>query len=672
MKSIAVVTDGRNKLDTFLKNNLYEIFEGYAEINLYHFNKLKEGDRLKENVVLVMIKDRILKAKNFVDDSKRIIVIDRTIKAKEVYKVFAIPDNMDILVVNDNYETTLQTVSLLYEIGINHLNLIPYDFKNNYENIKIAITPGEGTFVPQYIDKTIDLGNRIIDISTFYKIVSHLEIKDKDIIDRIIKYSDELINIHSGIDQKQKELVIRNEHMDTLINLSKDGILLSSPEGKITTYNKKFLEIMELDKTQVKDTNIDDIFKDKLAFLLNEENVVDEVVNIQSKHLNINKKTLNYLGKKNGAYINIQEITYIRQLEQNLSKKLRQKGQIARYELEDIITSSDRMIKCKSFSKKIAKTELTVLITGESGTGKELLAQSIHNASDRKKQPFIAINCAAMPENLLESELFGYESGAFTGANKEGKRGLFEQANHGTIFLDEIGDMPLHLQTKILRVLQERQVMRIGGESVIDIDVRVVAATNKCLAELISEGKFRDDLYYRLNVLPIRIPSLRERKEDIILLLKHFMKRNLEIGSCVEEILQNYNWNGNIRELKNVALYIDTLCEGEYVALNDLPEYIRIKCDNSFKDEIQVLNNKNCYDNAICVLKILNENIKSGKGMGRNSLIRLLNEMDIFCSEGEMKKVLNLLDNLDLISSSVGRGGSKISEKGVGFLEYIQ
>nr|WP_276576089.1 sigma 54-interacting transcriptional regulator [Oceanirhabdus seepicola] len=654
-----------------MKNNLYEIFEGYAEINLYHFNKLKEGDKLEENVVLVMIKDRVLKAKNYVDDSKRIIVIDRAIKAKEIYRVFEIPDNMDILVVNDNYETTLQTVSLLYQIGINHLNLIPYDFKNDYENIKIAITPGESNFVPQYIDKIIDLGNRIIDIATFYKIVSHLEIKDKDIIDRIVKYSDKLINIHSGIDQRQKELVIRNEHMDTLINLSKDGILLSSPEGKITTYNKKFLEIMELNNSQVKDANINDIFKDKLSFLLHDENIVDEVVNIESKYLNINKKTLNYLGKKNGAYINIQEITYIRQLEQNLSKKLRQKGQIARYELGDIITSSDRMIKCKSFSKKIAKTELTVLITGESGTGKELLAQSIHNASDRKKQPFIAINCAAMPENLLESELFGYESGAFTGASKEGKRGLFEQANHGTIFLDEIGDMPLHLQTKILRVLQERQVMRIGGESVIDIDVRVVAATNKCLLELITEGKFRDDLYYRLNVFPIRIPSLRERKEDIILLLKHFMKRNLELGSCVEEILQNYNWNGNIRELKNVASYIDTLCEGDYVTINDLPEYIRIKYNNNYEVEIDVLNDKKSYDNAISVLKILNDNTKSGKGLGRNSLISILNQKDIFCSEGEMKKVLNLLDNLELIKSSVGRGGSKISEKGVGFLEYV-
>ncbi|WBW97712.1 sigma-54 interaction domain-containing protein [Oceanirhabdus sp. W0125-5] len=672
MKSIAVVTDGKNKLDTFLKNNLYEIFQGYAEINLYHFNKLKEGDKLKENVVLVMIKDRVLKAKDFVDDSKRIIVIDRTIKAKEVYKVFAIPDNMDVLVANDNYETTLQTVSLLYEIGINHLNLIPYDFKSNYENIKIAITPGESNFVPEHVDKIIDLGNRIIDISTFYKIVSLLEIKDKDIIDRILKYSDDLINIHSGIDEKLKELVIRNEHMDTLINLSKDGILLSSLEGKITTYNKKFLEILDLSNSQVKDANIKDIFENKLSFLVDKENVVDEVVNIKSKYLNINKKTLNYLGKKNGAYINIQEITYIRQLEQNLSKKLREKGQIARYELKDIITSSERMIKCKAFSKKIAKTELTVLITGESGTGKELLAQSIHNASDRNKQPFIAINCAAMPDNLLESELFGYESGAFTGANKEGKRGLFEQANNGTIFLDEIGDMPLHLQTKILRVLQERQVMRIGGESVIDIDVRVVAATNKCLRELIAEGRFRDDLYYRLNVLPIRIPSLRERKEDIILLLKHFMKRELEIRPSVTQVLENYNWNGNIRELKNVAAYIDTLCEGDNVTINDLPEYISVNCNNNYKVEIEALNNKKCYENAINVLKILNDNIKSGKGMGRNSLISILTQKNIYCSEGEMKKVLTLLDNLELISSSVGRGGSKISERGIAFLEYIQ
>ncbi|WP_334307544.1 sigma-54 interaction domain-containing protein [Paraclostridium sp. AKS81] len=208
------------------------------------------------------------------------------------------------------------------------------------------------------------------------------------------------------------------------------------------------------------------------------------------------------------------------------------------------------MKKSKDLGKKISKSDYTVLITGESGTGKELMAQSIHNESLRSKQPFIAINCAAMPENLLESELFGYEEGAFTGALKGGKKGLFEQAHNGTIFLDEIGDMPIYLQTKLLRVLQENQVMRVGGESVIDIDVRVIAATNKNLLEMIRQEKFRADLYYRINVLPINIPSLRERKEDISMMLNYFMKKKRHISDEAKEILNKYPWPGNIRELK--------------------------------------------------------------------------------------------------------------------------
>ena len=210
----------------------------------------------------------------------------------------------------------------------------------------------------------------------------------------------------------------------------------------------------------------------------------DEVIKFNNKYLNVNKYNIESFGRVTGYYFCIQEITYIRKLEQNLSKKLREKGQVARYTFDDIKTVSLKMERTKELGMKIAKSDYTVLITGESGTGKELMAQSIHNASPRHSQPFIAINCAAMPENLLESELFGYEEGAFTGALKGGKKGLFEQANNGTIFLDEIGDMPIYLQSKLLRVLQENQVMRVGGENVIDIDVRVIAATNKNLLEI--------------------------------------------------------------------------------------------------------------------------------------------------------------------------------------------
>ncbi|MCQ7020546.1 sigma 54-interacting transcriptional regulator, partial [Clostridioides difficile] len=190
----------------------------------------------------------------------------------------------------------------------------------------------------------------------------------------------------------------------------------------------------------------------------------DEVIKFNNKYLNVNKYNIESFGRVTGYYFCIQEITYIRKLEQNLSKKLREKGQVARYTFDDIKTVSTKMERTKKLGMKIAESDYTILITGESGTGKELMAQSIHNASPRHSQSFIAINCAAMPENLLESELYGYEEGAFTGALKGGQKGLFEQAHNGTIFLDEIGDMPIYLQSKSLRVLQENQVVRVGGD----------------------------------------------------------------------------------------------------------------------------------------------------------------------------------------------------------------
>ena len=199
--------------------------------------------------------------------------------------------------------------------------------------------------------------------------------------------------------------------------------------------------------------------------------------------------------------------------------------------LEDIISNSEKMIKLKERIKKISKTNSTVLITGDSGTGKELIARAIHNCSERSKQPFIAINCGAIPENLLESELFGYVKGAFSGASNEGRIGKFELANNGVIFLDEIGEMPLFLQVKLLRVLQDRSIVKIGSNKLINLNIRVIAATNKNLLKLVKEGKFREDLYYRLNVIPVKVPALRERKDDILLLGEYLNNKYSKKGT---------------------------------------------------------------------------------------------------------------------------------------------
>ncbi len=233
-------------------------------------------------------------------------------------------------------------------------------------------------------------------------------------------------------------------------------------------------------------------------------------------------------------------------------------------------------------ASKVAEVDSTVLITGESGVGKEVLASYIHANSKRSDKPFIKINCGAIPVTLLESEFFGYEKGAFTGASKEGKTGIFELAHNGTLFLDEIGEIPLPLQVKLLRVLQENEFLRVGGTKLIKVNVRIIGATNKDLEQEIKKGNFREDLFYRLNVVPIHIPSLRKRKEDILPLTLFFLKqfnekyhKNKSISHEVIESFQNYNWAGNIRELQNIIERLVVLADSDHIDIADLPSIFR-------------------------------------------------------------------------------------------------
>ncbi|MEC2222931.1 MULTISPECIES: sigma-54 interaction domain-containing protein [Heyndrickxia] len=266
------------------------------------------------------------------------------------------------------------------------------------------------------------------------------------------------------------------------------------------------------------------------------------------------------------------------------SKKTEKPEQAGRrlYHFEDILGVSEILKQTIQSAKRVSKSDVTIMLRGESGTGKEMFAQAIHHESERKNQPFVALNCAAIPENLLESELFGYEKGAFTGAEKE-KPGRFELANHGTLFLDEIGDMSLYLQAKILRVLQEKTLERIGSNKSRKIDVRIITATHRNLEELIRKGEFREDLYYRISVIPIYIPPLRARKEDLPILIEHFIQNfskdlNMDPKNIAAETLDRlmqYDWPGNIRELQNVVRHFVELQIGDTVTLESLPSSLQ-------------------------------------------------------------------------------------------------
>ncbi|MBU3208921.1 sigma-54 interaction domain-containing protein [Clostridium algidicarnis] len=665
MKSIGIITDRDSYLTKFLENNLRQVLGDKIVINSYFLDHLEEKDIIEDKVVLVMIRERAYEIKKYVSAKSKIIVVNRTFREDEIYKVFSIPEGTEVLVVNDNDQTTYETVSLFYEVGVTHLNLIAYKENIDCSNINIALTPGVSERIPNHIKKIIDLGNRYIDISTFIQIISALEIDTIDIGKKLVKYSEKIVSLDDGIRDKYKELFLKMDELDTIVNISRDGVIITNEKGIIKVFNERFREILDL-KEDIQGVSVDKVFKNGLERVLKEEEILDEVFQVKDKYINVKKTNIYNLGVKAGSYFNIQEITYIKQLEQNLTKQIKAKGQMARYYFNHIKTTSPSMIQCINLAKKISKSDLTVFIRGESGTGKELLAQSMHNESERKKQAFVAVNCAAMPENLLESELFGYEKGAFTGALKEGKKGLFEAANNGTIFLDEIGDMPVLLQTKLLRVLQERQIMPIGSENIININVRIIAATNKDILKMIKEDKFREDLYYRLNVLPIMVPPLRERRGDVIDLLNYFIGRDIYIEDEVKDILTSYGWPGNIRELQNVASYISLMCDDK-VEVNNLPstlDYKEKNCDY----EKEILKSSCDFETAIEFLNLINSFNKLEKNIGRVAIINILKERGLKISEGEAKKILETLKDLELINSYVGRKGSKITKKGYNFL----
>ena len=316
--------------------------------------------------------------------------------------------------------------------------------------------------------------------------------------------------------------------------------------------------------------------------------------------------------------------------------------------LDDIVGNSDEIKRAKKQALITAKGNSTVLITGESGTGKEMFAKAIHYASPRGEGPFVTVNCGAIPENLLESELFGYEKGAFTGASDKGKAGKFETANGGTIFLDEIGDMPPHLQVKILHVLQNMRFERVGGNKNIIVDVRVIAATNKDLEGMIREGTFREDLYYRLSVIPLMIPPLRERRDDIKLLMYHFLRKyntfmNRKITGFtkeVEELYMNHNWPGNVRELENAVEYGTNMAFGDTIGIDEVPARLMRNEDNimKFQDtDLPLSEQVKRYEKEIITRKLKKYGISGNAkdtvakelGLSRATLYRKLTELDI-------------------------------------------
>ncbi len=380
--------------------------------------------------------------------------------------------------------------------------------------------------------------------------------------------------------QSNQQERMRGQRMRALIENINEGVILCDSEKHAIFCNQLSQELLGLDRNEILDRpvgQIDPVFDDP-DFCLLEKSVPDRLVAIHKTQMVLSRIPVKVGDDFVNGIIVLRKRSQIQRTEIEIRRQIHKKGHRATYQFNDIIGQSRSIMFARKLGTTYARVDASVLLVGETGTGKEMFAQSIHNSSNRRNGPFVAVNCAALPDSLLESELFGYVDGAFTGASKNGKMGLFELAHGGTIFLDEISEMCMSLQGRLLRVIEEREIMRIGDDKVIPIDIRIIAATNRNLEAMILENKFRNDLFYRLNVLPLAIPSLAQRQSDIPLLTQQFVAQfdaknkvaHHILGQVVLEYLQRLPWPGNIRQLRNFCERLSVVIDSSVVSIEEV------------------------------------------------------------------------------------------------------
>ena len=538
--------------------------------------------------------------------NSQIIFARRFLDSNHLHRLLELPEGTPVLVANKPRRIAEDLVENLQQLGINHLNYIPY-----WPGCDIDTTPydtvvyaGFRSYCPENKKVYINLGYRNITPSTLAEIV------------KIYNLPPDFLNqFHIPVMQQLVSELYHRQDIHTQNQLLKSQLSEGREEKEVVYLGKK-----------------------PYTLHLHFESP------LQHRH----------------CFILLTPIA-ASSSENRCSHGVKKNSLPAKYHFSDILGHSPAVQKAIRLAQYYSGTDETILIFGESGTGKELFAQSIHNASRRRQSPFVAVNCAAIPDTLIESELFGYEEGAFTGARKGGKQGLFQTADNGTIFLDEIGDIPLSLQSRLLRVLEEREVMPVGSTSVIPIDVRVICATNRNLNDMVRQGTFREDLYYRLKILPLVIPPLRERVEDIPELL-HSMAEGARLPAQLEHRLLHYTWPGNVRELRafssNLTIFYqqDIAPDQQQSLLNDLIRNFFGHRISAFTDCSEPLSQEDRL-----LLNSIQELTAAGRPAGRGSLLRLSPLLAAGFTEAKLKLRIRRLAESGYISVGKTRQGLRLT-----------
>jgi transcriptional regulator with PAS, ATPase and Fis domain len=673
VKRLGIVTSSIDVGNEY-KKQLLKIFDNSMDIVTYSFDMNTSEIISNVDVLLISTYSQYEVLKKYIDHNVEIVISTLTLSKKGYKLLKESKFEKKAALVNLSFEMCIETIATLYQLGFDDYELIPvYPNMDNVPELDTAITTAELSHVPNGTKNIIDLGHRVITKNTIVDIAIALDLEDKLVDKRVLNYFDQLASHNKGFEYFISKSKTTKNQFNTLLSIMNKGVIGFDNEGLVESYNenaKKFIGIPE----EFMGKHIIDLLPVQVMeeYIRTRKQLINKLIEINNKLITLSIFPVsdihgnNQSNEINGAYAILENFESQENKQNMLRLQLTNKGHVAKYTVENIIGESEAVQQVKKLVVRMGNSHSAVLITGESGTGKELIAQAIHNASPIKDKQFVAINCAALSPNLLESELFGYEAGAFTGASKGGKPGIFELAHNGTLFLDEIGEMPLDLQVRLLRVIQEQEVMRVGGSKIIKVNVRIIAATNKNLHEQVKERFFRKDLYYRLNVLPIHVPALRERGGDIGILMDYFIslgKCQFSCSSEVEKFLNDYPWEGNIRELRNCIEYFENIGR-ELVQMEDLPYHMKeipvIRGEVHDQVEIEGLNAKESY-----VLNLFYSAFKDRKKLGRKSLSKLAFEDNMFLSEYDVRSILNSLKILGYINVEAGRGGSTISKLGI-------
>lgn len=682
-RSICVVNQDKRINETFT-DAVKDIFKENIIIKNYSIDDLikKNRDDIDHNSLFIVPCESLKnKIKEYLSESE-VIVGNFTFEVTSINKLLSIPENAKVLVVMSLEETALDTISVLREMGFTSYDYHPYwPGKIITEEYEVALTAGVPHLIPGKPSKVIDLGPRVLNVSTVSYIIQELGLYTKIVDEVMQKYYKELIQISINLSFYTTQLKITQSFMNNILNNIRSGIIALDMEGNIRFVNNQVRNMLKQQINIGDNINVLSLpLKELNELLVNKSTTMNKIKKINNENISIDFLPVNnYFDEDFGSLLIFKYVSSIQESEQVLRKQLIKKGYVTRYTFNDISGNNIKTIQAIKIAKQMADSDLSVLILGESGVGKELFAQSIHNYSSRSKKPFVAINFAGIPQSLVESELFGYDEGAFTGAKKGGHLGVFEQTHGGTLFLDEIGDASLNIQARLLRVLEEKKIIRVGGSEAIPVNVRIVAATNKNLVELMKRGKFREDLYYRLNVVPIIIPPLRERKEDIPIIIEEYLASltiKIKFDKKLMNFLAEYQWPGNIRQLINTLNYLVTLNKDrDIIYLNDV-NYIKLLLEydgnNTMSNTTNIIQDLYPYYNNRQLLEKILEIISRNNAIGRYALYKNIIKGGIDISEYKLRKILGYLEGKGLVEIGRTKQGTKITSKGTSFLQQIK